>query len=51
MDWIPDETGPIRIRLIRFILSRTLNATARKTVRLPRNLGSGFRSCSRWGRL
>jgi hypothetical protein len=52
MDRIPNETGPISILLILFILfilSRTLNATSRNTVRFPRKLGSFFPSFSRYG--
>jgi hypothetical protein len=49
MDRILNETGPVSILLIRFILSRTLNATSRTTVRFPRKLGSFFPSFFRYG--
>jgi hypothetical protein len=46
MDRIPNETGLI---IILFILSKTLNATFRTTVRFPRKLGSFLPSSFRSG--
>ena len=40
MDRIPNETGPITILCILFILSKTLNATFWTTVHFPRKLSS-----------
>jgi hypothetical protein len=49
MDRIPNETGPVSILLILFILSRTLNAASQNTVRFPCKLRSSLPSCFRYG--
>lgn len=49
MDRISNETGPVPILRILFILSKTLNATFRTTVRFPRKLGPFLPSLFRYG--